>query len=312
MIAVLAGGVGAARFLAGLVGVVAEAEVTVVGNTGDDAVLHGLHVSPDLDTVTYTLAGAVNRVTGWGIAGDSFGTMDALSRYNVATWFRLGDRDLATHLFRTQRLAAGATLTEVTAEITTAWGLSLTLLPMTDDDVRTRLRLADGREVDFQEYFVHLRHQVAVESIAYVGAESAVPAPGVAAALGAAEAIVLAPSNPLLSVAPILAVPGIGEVLADRRDRVVAVSPIVAGRALKGPADHLLVELGHESSAAGVARLLRPYCGCIVIDAADGDLAERVAATGVRAVVADTVMRTPKVAQALARTALSAVGAARR
>lgn len=311
MIAVLAGGVGAARFLSGLVGVVAGSEVTVIGNTGDDAVLHGLHVCPDLDTVTYTLAGAVNPETGWGLAGDSFGAMDALDRFGVATWFRLGDRDLATHLYRTQRLGAGATLSEVTAEIVAAWGLKIALLPMTDDDVRTRLRLADGREVDFQEYFVHLRHGVAVESIDYARAGSARPAPGVEAALASAELIVLAPSNPLLSIAPILAVPGIGEAVARRRDRVVAISPIVAGRALKGPADQLLVELGHESSAAGVARLLGPYASVLVLDTADAGLAGAVSALGVRPIVTDTVMRTPGVAADLARVTLAAVGKAR-
>lgn len=185
------------------------------------------------------------------------------------------------------------------------------LLPMTDDDVRTRLRLADGREVDFQEYFVHLRHGVAVESIDYAGAGSARPAPGVEAALASAELIVLAPSNPLLSIAPILAVPGIGEAVARRRDRVVAISPIVAGRALKGPADQLLVELGHESSAAGVARLLGPWASVLVLDTADAGLTGAVSALGVRPIVTDTVMRTPGVAAELARVTLAAVGKAR-
>ena len=301
MIAVLAGGVGAARFLEGLVRVVAESELTVIGNTGDDAILHGLHVSPDLDTVTYTLAGASNLETGWGLAGDSFRTMGALDRYHVPTWFRLGDLDLATHLFRTVRLAEGAALSEVTAEIAATWGLGFRLLPMTDDTVRTRLRLANGEEVDFQEYFVRLRHDVVVASIAYDGAEAATPAPGVLAALAEAEAILIAPSNPLLSIAPILAVPGIGAAVERRRERVVAVSPIVGGRALRGPADRLLAELGHESSAVGVARLLGGYAGCLVIDTTDANLHPDVVAAGVRAVVADTVMRTPEVAAALAR-----------
>ncbi|MFZ0058681.1 MAG: 2-phospho-L-lactate transferase [Acidimicrobiales bacterium] len=308
MIAVLAGGVGAARFLEGLVRVVAESELTVIGNTGDDAILHGLHVSPDLDTVTYTLAGASNLETGWGLAGDSFRTMGALDRYHVPTWFRLGDLDLATHLFRTVRLAEGAALSEVTAEIAATWGLGFRLLPMTDDTVRTRLRLANGEEVDFQEYFVRLRHDVVAASIAYDGAEAATPAPGVLAALAEAEAILIAPSNPLLSIAPILAVPGIGAAVERRRERVVAVSPIVGGRALRGPADRLLAELGHESSAVGVARLLGGYAGCLVIDTTDANLHPDVVAAGVRAVVADTVMRTPEVAAALARVALGAVG----
>jgi LPPG:FO 2-phospho-L-lactate transferase len=308
MIAVLAGGVGAARFLEGLVALVDESEITVVGNTGDDATLYGLHVSPDLDTVTYTLAGAGNRETGWGLAGDSFQAMGSLDRYEVPTWFRLGDKDLATSLFRTTRLAEGATLSEVTAEISAAWRLRLCLLPMSDDEVRTRLRLADGAEVDFQEYFVRLRHDVAVASIVYRGAEEASPAPGVVAALTAAEVIVVAPSNPLLSIAPILAVPAIGALLRGRRERVVAISPIVAGRALRGPADHLLAELGHEPSAAGVARFIAPYAGCLVIDTADAHLGGEVSAAGVRAVVADSVMRTREVAASLARIALDSAG----
>jgi LPPG:FO 2-phospho-L-lactate transferase len=307
MIVVLAGGVGAARFLRGLVEVVAEPEITVIGNTGDDAILHGLNVSPDLDTVTYTLAGAVNGAQGWGLAGDSFRTMEALDRYGVPTWFRLGDLDLATHLFRTARLAEGAALSEVTAEIVRAWGIACKVLPMSDDTVQTRLRLATGAEVDFQEYFVRLCHAVAVASISYRGADAARPAPGVIDALTLAEAIVLAPSNPLLSIGPILAVPGITEAIAGRRERVVAISPIVGGRALRGPADHLLAELGHESSAVGVARLVRPYARCLVIDTLDADLSPRIDEAGVRAVVADTVMRTPEVAAALARTALASV-----
>jgi LPPG:FO 2-phospho-L-lactate transferase len=307
MIVVLAGGVGAARFLRGLVEVVAEPEITVIGNTGDDAILHGLYVSPDLDTVTYTLAGAVNGEQGWGLAGDSFRTMEALDRYGVPTWFRLGDLDLATHLFRTARLAEGAALSEVTAEIVRAWGIGCKVLPMSDDTVRTRLRLTTGAEVDFQEYFVRLCHAVAVASISYRGASAARPAPGVIGALTLAEAIVLAPSNPLLSIGPILAVPGIAEALAGRRERVVAISPIVGGRALRGPADHLLAELGHEASAVGVARLVRRYARCLVIDTLDADLSPKVGEAGVRAVVADTVMRTPEVAAALARTALASV-----
>jgi LPPG:FO 2-phospho-L-lactate transferase len=307
MIVVLAGGVGAARFLRGLVKLVAEPEITVIGNTGDDAVLHGLYVSPDLDTVTYTLAGAVHPEQGWGLAEDSFRTMEALDRYGAPTWFRLGDLDLATHLFRTARLGEGAALSEVTAEIARAWGIGCKVLPMSDDTVRTRLRLVDGAEVDFQEYFVRLCHAVAVASISYRGAGSARPAPGVLSALNLAEAIVIAPSNPLLSIGPILAVPGIAEAIAGRRERVVAISPIVGGRALRGPADHLLAELGHESSAVGVARLVHRYARCLVIDTLDADQSARVGETGVRAVVADTVMRTPEVAAALARTALASV-----
>ena len=233
MITVLAGGVGAAKFLEGLVRVVPQTEIVVVGNTGDDAAVHGLHVSPDLDTVTYTLAGASNREMGWGIAGDTFAAMGALDRYGSATWFRLGDLDLATHLYRTERLAAGASLSEVTAEITRAWGIALRLLPMSDDAVRTVLTLKSGEVVEFQEYFVHRRHSDPVRSVEFRGASTARPAPGVIDAVEGADVVLLAPSNPVLSLGPILAVEGLAEALQRRRERVVAVSPIVDGRALE-------------------------------------------------------------------------------
>jgi LPPG:FO 2-phospho-L-lactate transferase len=306
VIAVLAGGVGAARLLAGLVRAVPPSEVVAVVNTGDDTELHGLHVSPDLDTVTYTLAGAVNPETGWGLSGESWQAMAALERYGAPTWFRLGDRDLATHLFRTGRLAAGATLSEVTREIAAAWGLSARLVPMSDDPVRTRVGLADGSEVEFQEYFVKLRHEVPVRAVRFEGAADARPAPGVLDALERAEAVLLAPSNPIVSIAPILAVPGIREVLSARRGRVVAVSPIVAGKALKGPADRLLAELGHEASAAGVAGVLSAVAGTLVVDDADAALAAAVEARDMACVVTRTVMDSAQVAEELARTALAA------
>ena len=319
MLAVLAGGVGAARLLQGLVQVVPPADVTAVVNTGDDVVLHGLHVSPDLDTVTYTLAGAVERAAGWGLAGESWTTMTALERYRPVappgsaaglTWFRLGDRDLATHLYRTQRLAEGAPLTQVTAEIAAAWGLRLRVVPMTDDPVETRVTLAGppdaGVEIGFQEYFVERRHQVAVRAIRFAGAEQARPAPGVLEALDTASRIVVAPSNPLVSIGPILAVPGVEEAVAKRRDSVVAVSPLIAGAALKGPADRLLAEMGHEASVAGVARLYAPLVGTLVIDEADRALAGAVEDEGVACVVAPTVMHGPAEAAALAEVVLAA------
>ena len=306
MIAVLCGGVGAARMLSGLQAVVAPGEIVGIVNTGDDTELHGLHISPDLDTITYTLAGAANPATGWGLKGESFRAMQALERFGAITWFRLGDTDLATHLYRTGRLREGASLSEVTAEITRAFGLGARLLPMSDDPVRTWLRLADGRDVAFQEYFVKLGHAVVVASVRFEGAETARPAPGVLEALASAEMIVVAPSNPVVSIGPILAVPGVGELLAARRDTVVAVSPIVAGAALKGPADRLLVELGEQASASGVARLFRTWVGTLVIDEADADLAGQVEAAGVRCVVAATVMSTPERSAALARAVLGA------
>jgi LPPG:FO 2-phospho-L-lactate transferase len=309
VIVALAGGIGAARFLRGLVAVVPPAEIVVVVNTGDDVVLHGLHVSPDLDTVTYTLAGAVDPERGWGRAGETWAAMDALDRYGGETWFRLGDRDLATHLYRAQRLREGAPLSQVTAEISRAWGLDLTLLPMTDDRVETRVHIAGEGEIGFQEYFVGRRHAVPLEGVRYAGAEEAKPAPGVVEAIQAADAVVVCPSNPILSIAPILAVPGIEEALVARRASVVAVSPIVAGAALKGPADRVLAELGHEVSVVGVARLYAHLAATLVVDEADASLAGAVEATGMAAVVTPTVMHGAPEAAALARAALAAAGA---
>lgn len=308
MIAVLSGGVGAARFLAGLVRVVPPGEVTAVVNVADDVELHGLHVSPDLDTVTYTLAGAVDATRGWGLADETWHAMEALARYGDETWFSLGDRDLATHLHRTRRLREGASLSTVTAEIARAWGLRLRILPVSDDPVRTRVTLPEegGVEVGFQEYFVRRRHAVPVSSVRFEGAERARPAPGVLEALEDADRIVVAPSNPIVSIGPILALPAVAQTLARRRDRVVAVSPIVAGAALKGPADRLLTELGHEASVVGVARLYAPFAATLVIDDADRERAEAVEAAGIRAVVAPTVMSGPEEAATLARTVLEA------
>ncbi len=315
MLVALAGGVGAARLLAGMVRVVDPTEITVVVNTGDDMSLHGLHVSPDIDTVVYTLAGLSNPETGWGLDGERWTVMDELERLGGETWFRLGDRDLATHLYRTQRLAQGAPLSQVTAELASARGLALRVLPVTDDPLRTRLTLAEtapgfaaGSEVDFQDYFVRLHHSVAVAGVRFEGASTARPAPGVLEAIGGADVIVACPSNPVVSLGPVLAVPGVRDLLEARRDRVVAVSPIVAGAALKGPADRLLVELGHEASAAGVARLHAPWAGTIVIDEQDAALAPAIDAAGVRAVVAPTVMRSPEAAADLSRVVLDAAG----
>lgn len=304
MIAALAGGVGAARLLAGLVRVVDPASVTAIVNTGDDVVLHGLHVSPDLDTITYTLAGEVNPDTGWGLRGESWQAMDTLRRYGGNTWFNLGDRDLGTHLYRTQRLREGATLTQVTAEITAAWGLGLRLLPVTDDRVETRVTVVGEGEIGFQEYFVQRRHAVPVTGVRFDGADTAKPTADALDAIATADRVVVCPSNPIVSIGPLLAVPGVREAVADRRADVVAVSPIVAGAALKGPADRLLRELGHEASVVGVARLYAPFAATLVVDSADASLAADVEAEGVRCVVAPTVMSDAGAAEALARTVL--------
>ncbi|HEX5266336.1 MAG TPA: 2-phospho-L-lactate transferase [Acidimicrobiales bacterium] len=307
MIAALAGGVGAARMLAGLIGAVPARAIAAVVNTGDDLELHGLHISPDLDTVTYTLAGAVNPETGWGLTGETWRTMDALDRYEGQTWFRLGDLDLATHLYRTQRLSEGAGLASVTAEIAAAWGVEVGLLPMSEDPVRTVLTVEGEGELSFQQYFVARRHDVTVESVRFSGAEAATPGPGVLDTLATAEAVVICPSNPIVSIGPILAVPGIAGAVRARRDRTVAVSPIVAGSALKGPADRLMRELGHDASVVGVARIYAPLASVLVIDEADADLAGAVEDQGMRAVVTASVMTSPDVARHLAETTLASV-----
>ncbi len=317
MITVLCGGVGAARFLAGLVQVVPPAEVTAIVNVADDTVLHGLHISPDLDTITYTLAGAIDPDQGWGLGGETWAAMEALDRYGAVrpsgsgaagTWFRLGDRDLATHLYRTHRHGEGASLSTVTDEIRRAWGLELLLLPVTDDRVETRLTVAGEGEIGFQEYFVGRRHSVPVIDVRFVGVEDAQPAPGVLDAIAKADVVVIAPSNPIVSIGPLVAMPNVRAALEARRDTVVAVSPIVGGAALKGPADSMLADLGHDVSVVGVALLASGYAGTLVIDDTDAVLARDVESAGVACVVTDTVMRTPAIAAALARTVLGAAG----
>ncbi len=304
----LAGGVGAAKLLAGLVRAHPPDDLLAVVNTADDTVLHGLHVSPDLDTVVYTLAGAVNPDTGWGLAGETWQAMDALDRYGGITWFRLGDRDLATHLYRTHRLGQGADLATVTSEIAEAWGLELGVLPVTNDRIETRVTTVDEGEIGFQDYFVRRRHDVPVTAIRVAGSERAQPAPGLIETLASAASIIIAPSNPIVSIGPVLEVPGVRDAVAARRDAVVAVSPIVGGAALKGPADRLMRELGHECSVVGVARLYQDVAGTLVIDEADAHLAREVEATGVSCIVAPTVMDGVESAAELARTVLNCTG----
>jgi LPPG:FO 2-phospho-L-lactate transferase len=306
MITALAGGVGAARFLRGLVQVVDPADVTVIVNTADDDWFHGLYVCPDLDSVTYTLAGAQNPDTGWGLAGETFQTIDALARYGEDTWFRLGDRDLATHLFRTRLLREGAPLSAVTARVTAAWGLAPRLLPMSDDRIATRIGTPAG-ELAMQEWFVRERCEPDVLAVRFDGAAAAHPAPGVLDAIADAETVLVCPSNPVISIGPILAVPGVRDTLAARRDRVVGVSPIIAGRPVKGPADRLMGPLGIDVSCVGVAREYRSFCSALVIDTGDAVRAGEIEALGMRAVVADTLMTDARVAAALARDTLAAV-----
>jgi len=303
-VAVLCGGVGAARFLRGLVQVLPGPDITAIVNVADDIVLHGLHISPDLDTCTYTLAGAINGETGWGLAGETWHAMESVARYGGENWFNLGDKDLGTHLFRTQRLHSGATLSEVTTEITAAWDLDLKIMPVTDDRIETRVTVDGEGEIGFQEYFVGRRHGVPISAIRFVGATEARPAPGVLEAIQTADAVIIAPSNPLVSIGPLLAVPGLTEALIHRRDQVVAISPIVAGAALKGPADRMLTELGHESSVVGVARLYHSFAATLVVDTADATATAGIEDAGMHVLITPTIMKTPERAAKLARTVL--------
>lgn len=295
----LAGGTGAAKLLRGLLRIVDPGDVTIVGNTGDDAEVWGLHVSPDLDTVTYALAGRLDVTRGWGLADESFHCLDAMAALGGDTWFNLGDRDLATHLVRTRALRAGRTLSDVTAEIARRLGVSARVLPMSDEPVRTRIETPDGW-LDFQEYFVREKAQPAVRAVAYVGAERARPAPGVVEAIRDADLVLVCPSNPVTSVGPILAVPGVTDALRASRT-VVGVSPIIGGAPVSGPAGPLMRARGLEVSAAGVATAYAPWLRTLVVDARDAGAVDAVTATGIRALATDTMMTDRATEIALAR-----------
>ena len=306
----LAGGVGGGKFLRGLVRAMPAEDVTVVVNTADDIEVHGLHVSPDVDSVTYWMAGLSDRERGWGRAEETFRATEELRRLGAeGAWFGLGDLDLATHLLRTTWLRSGRTLSEVTAELARRNGVGARLLPMTDDPVTTMVRVltpdGDDEEVHFQEYWVERRARDDVKAIRYAGAEDARPAPGVFEAIRTADAIVFPPSNPVASIGPILAVPGIREALEERRDRAVGVSGIVGGAPLAGMADRLLPVGGVEVSAAGVAELYRDLLTGWVIDRVDEHLSPRIEKLGIRVGVADTIMSSDAAAERVARAALS-------
>jgi LPPG:FO 2-phospho-L-lactate transferase len=294
--------------LRGLAQVLPAEDIVTIVNTGDDEMIHGLHVSPDLDTVMYTLAGLADDQRGWGLAGETWNVMEYLEELGGETWFRLGDKDLATHLYRTGRLSQGAPLSQVTAELAARLGVPARLLPMTDDEVRTRVRLSSGEEVSFQHYFVRLSHDVAISAVRFHGIDEARPAPGVMEALAHAGAVIICPSNPVVSIGPILAIEGVRAFLADHRGRVVAVSPLIAGKALKGPADRMLVELGGEASVVEVARTYADVAGTLVIDETDREQADLVEGAGCRAVVARAVMHDLRSAELLARAVLDAAG----
>jgi LPPG:FO 2-phospho-L-lactate transferase len=306
----LAGGVGAARFLAGLVQVVPPDEIAVVVNTGDDRDFFGLRVCPDLDIVTYTLAGAVHRETGWGLAGDSFECLGALQRFRSDTWFQLGDRDLATHIHRTSRLAEGAGLCEVTAEIACAFGVATRLLPMTEDPAPTRVVRTNGDRIDFEEYLVREGAPGDVADVDLSAAARARPAPGVLEAIERAELLLICPSNPIVSIGTIRAVPAIEAALRARRD-AVCVSPLIGGAPVKGPADHLLRAVGSEVSSLGVARLYAAIARGMVIDRVDARLAPEIEAAGVATRAAETLMKDSKIAAQLAAVVIELAEALR-
>ncbi len=300
----LAGGVGGAKLVVGLAQCLQPGELVIGVNTGDDEVFHGLHVSPDLDTMMYTLAGLSNPETGWGLQGETFEALSMLRRYGSETWFNLGDRDLATHIRRTELLGQGLTLSEVTARLCEALGIEHSIVPMSDEPVRTVLDTADGR-LSMQEYFVQRRAQPDVSAVHYEGAENACPSPGLSEALGLAEMLVICPSNPALSVSPFVALSGMKERLAGFSGTRVAVSPIVGNDAVRGPAGRIMAGLGHEVSVVGVARAYREFCDVLLIDRQDAALGPAVAEAGLRPVIADTIMNSLEDRVELARTVLS-------
>jgi len=302
-IVALAGGVGASKLLVGLSRAMDPRELTIIVNTGDDIVLHGLAISPDLDIVTYSLAGLVNPETGWGFRDETFRAHDQLAAYGRPAWFHLGDRDLATHIHRTAMLREGAALSEAAESIRAALGVQAKILPMSDQPVPTMIDTEQG-QLNFQEYLVHQRAEPVVRKVIFAGIERAWPAPGVLESLERAAVIVICPSNPLISIGPILAVPGVREALRKRRKDVVAVCPIVGGKSLKGPSDRMLAQLGFDVSASGVARMYQDICATFVIDSVDAGERAAVEALGMKALVCSTVMQTVQDKERLAREAL--------
>ncbi len=306
MITCLAGGVGAARLLVGMQEAYDRDEINVIVNTGDDTEMFGLTICPDIDTIIYTLSGNSNAKTGWGLKDETWNVLERLDQLGGSTWFSLGDKDLATHLFRTELLTQGQTLSQVTQLLASRFGLKVKILPMSDDRVRTLLRVdpfevqkqlgenfstfLKGDYISFQEYFVRLKHSIAIKSVRFDGAQMARPAPGVLGTLKHSSTIVICPSNPIVSIGPILAISPIVDILKANRHKTVAISPIVNGTALKGPADRMMIELGHEPSVVGVARIYREYCDTLIIDNSDRRYISQVEELGMRCLATDTIM----------------------
>ena len=304
MIATLAGGVGAARFLQGLVRVVPQDHITIIGNVGDDTEFYGLHVSPDLDIVAYSLADLVDPSKGWGFKGDTFHCLKMLQRYGYKTWFNLGDRDLATHLYRTEQLGQGKKLSAVTSRIVSGLGLRVTLLPSSDDMLQTYV-CSGNRRMHFQEYMVRYQTKPTITRVFFKGATSAKPGPRVIQSITEADGIIISPSNPIVSIGAILAVRGIRSALRKTSARIVGISPIVGGKTVKGPADKLMKALGIECSAVGVARVYRDFLDTLIIDEVDRKLAPQIRSLGIKTIVTQTLMRTMSDKVHLARIAVS-------
>ena len=306
MIVVLTGGTGGAKLIEGLAAEIDPAELTIICNTGDDCVFHGLHISPDIDTVTYTLAGLIDDAKGWGIKGDTFTALEQLGRLGADTWFKLGDKDLATHITRTRLMAEGLTLSQVAERMRTAFSVKARILPMSDDRIETRIRTTPG-EISFQEFFVRERWQVEVTSVRFVGSEQSRPAPGALDAIREARGVVVGPSNPITSIGPILAVPGIRNALKETSARVVGVSPLIGASAISGPAHKLMSASGWEASALGVARVYADFLDVFVIAHEDKSLKGGIEELNVKAVTTAIRMNSPADKKHLAREVLALV-----
>jgi LPPG:FO 2-phospho-L-lactate transferase len=304
LIVALAGGVGAARFLEGLIRVVRQRGITIIGNVGDDIEFYGLHVSPDLDIVAYTLAGMVEPVRGWGFKGDTFYCQKLLSRYGYKTWFNIGDRDLATHLYRTEQMRRGKSLSAATASIVSRLGLDVTLLPSSDDFLQTYV-LSGRSRMHFQEYMVRRQTKPKVKSVVFRGSDSARPAPHVIQSISEASGIIICPSNPIVSIGAILAVKGIRAALTETKARILGISPIVGGKTVKGPADKMMKFLGVDPSSVGVAMYYKDFLDALIIDKIDARLAPEVKSLGIKPIVAQTFMKTMRDKVHLARVAMS-------
>ena len=304
-VVVLSGGVGAAKLLNGLVKVIDPSEITAIVNVADDTNLHGLHISPDLDTVTYTLAGEIDPQKGWGLIDESWNAMDMISRYGGVDWFQLGDKDLGTHMYRTHRLLQGASLTTATKEIARSLKVRVNILPVSDDPVKTFITTSDMGEMEFQEYFVRHKHNLRITEVHFKGIENATPGPNVIDEIKSASAIIIAPSNPIVSISPILSVPGVSEALQQKRDSTVAVSGIINGKALKGPADRMLLDLGHEVSPVGIAKIYQDLASKFVLDQSDTEHIVEIEKLGLNCIATETVIPDQKKSVKLCSTILS-------